>query len=250
MGIVNVTPDSFSEKGETFAERDAVARGIGQMEDGADIVDVGGESTRPGASPVTPEEEARRVLPVVQSLSKAGAVVSIDTRRAAIMETAVQAGARIINDVSALTGDASSLAVAQASGADIVLMHMPGDPTTMLAHMDDYDDVVEDVLAYLHRRISACEAAGIPRTRLAVDPGFGFGKRISDNYRLLDELARFCSLGCPVLVGLSRKFGKGKAPKERLAESLALARRAVANGAAIVRVHDVKETVAALGLRQ
>lgn len=246
MGVVNVTPDSFSDAGETAAPEAAIARGLRQIAEGADIVDVGGESTRPGAAPVAPDEEARRVVPVVRALSAASAVISIDTRHAAVMRAAVDAGARIINDVSALSGDPGALTVAAASAADIVLMHMPGDPQTMVSHKDDYGDVVADVLAYLERRVAACEAAGIPRTRLAIDPGFGFGKRIADNFRLLDELARFCALGCPVLVGLSRKFGKGKAAKERLAESLDLARRAVANGADILRVHDVAATVAVL----
>jgi dihydropteroate synthase len=246
MGIVNATPDSFSDGGETFAHADAIARGLEQLRDGADIIDIGGESTRPGAARVTPDEEIRRVLPVVTALATAGAVVSIDTRHAAVMTAAVRAGARIINDVSALDGDPASLAVATRSGADIVLMHMPGTPQTMRDHAQ-YGDVVEEVIAYLAARITACEAAGIARSRLAVDPGFGFGKMAEDNERLLAGLERFKTLDCPILVGLSRKFGKGKPPKERLAESLEKARQAVALGANIVRVHDVAETVATFG---
>jgi dihydropteroate synthase len=242
MGIVNATPDSFSDGGDTFAPDDAIRRGLQQMRDGADIIDIGGESTRPGATPVTPDEEIRRVLPIVSALTQSGAVVSIDTRHAAVMEAAVDAGARIINDVSALEGDPDSLGVASRSGADIVLMHMPGTPQTMRAKAR-YDDVVEDVFAYLTARIAACEAAGIARSRLAVDPGFGFGKMADDNERLLANLPRFAALDCPILVGLSRKFGKGKPPKERLAESLEKARQAVTLGATIVRVHDVAETV-------
>jgi dihydropteroate synthase len=245
MGIVNVTPDSFSDAGETFAHDEAIARGLRQMRDGADIIDVGGESTRPGATPVTPIEETQRVLPVVAALSAAGAVVSIDTRHAAVMAACTAAGARIINDVSALEGDADSLAVAAHSGADIVLMHMPGTPQTMRDHAG-YDDVVDEVFTYLARRMAACEAAGIARNRLAIDPGFGFGKFAADNERLLAGLDRFRALGCPILVGLSRKFGKGKGPKERLADSVEKARQATANGADIVRVHDVSETVNAL----
>lgn len=241
MGIVNATPDSFSDGGDTFAADAAIARGLQQIKDGADIIDIGGESTRPGASPVSADEEIRRVLPVVTALSGAGAVVSIDTRHAAVMAAAVAAGAKIINDVSALTGDAASLGVAAASGADIVLMHMPGTPQTMRDHAH-YADVVEEVFVYLDARIKVCEAAGIARTRLAIDPGFGFGKLADDNERLLARLQRFTALGCPILVGLSRKFGKGKPPKERLAESLAKAKQAVARGANIVRVHDVAET--------
>lgn len=248
MGIVNATPDSFSDGGDTFEPDDAIARGLRLMRDAADIIDVGGESTRPGAVPVDPDEELRRVLPVVTALAKAGAVVSIDTRHAAVMAAAVKAGAKIINDVTALDGDAGSLAVAADSGADIVLMHMPGTPQTMRAHAR-YEDVVEEVFAYLGRRIALCEAAGIARARLAVDPGFGFGKLAADNERLLAGLHRFTELGCPILVGLSRKFGKGKPPKERLAESLEKARQAVALGANIVRVHDVAETVAAFGTK-
>jgi len=246
MGIVNATPDSFSDGGDTFAPDDAVARGLQQMKDGADIIDIGGESTRPGATPVSPEEEVLRVVPVVTALAQAGAVVSIDTRHAAVMTAAVAAGARIINDVSALEGERASLGVAAASGADIVLMHMPGTPQTMRDHTR-YADVVEDVFAYLARRIAACEAAGIARERLCVDPGFGFGKVAEDNERLLGRLGRFMDLGCPILVGLSRKFGKGQPPKERLAQSLAKAAEAVARGADILRVHDVVETVEMLG---
>ena len=245
MGIVNVTPDSFSDGGETFAHEQAIARALQHIKDGADIVDVGGESTRPGAAPVTPDEEIRRVLPVVAALAEAGAVVSIDTRHAEVMRSAVAAGARIINDVSALEGDPHSLQVAARSGADIVLMHMPGTPATMRDHAR-YDDVIEEVMAYLAARIATCEAAGIARMRLAIDPGFGFGKFAEDNERLLADLDRFRSLGCPILAGLSRKFGKGKGPKERLAESIEKALQAVAQGADILRVHDVSETVAAL----
>jgi dihydropteroate synthase len=248
MGIVNATPDSFSDGGDTLVPDDAIARGLQQMRDGADIIDIGGESTRPGAAPVTPEEEIRRVLPVVTALAAAGAVVSIDTRHAAVMTAAVGAGTRIINDVSALDGDPASLEVAAGNSADIVLMHMPGTPQTMRDHAR-YTDVVEEVIAYLAARIEACEAAGISRSRLAIDPGFGFGKMAEDNERLLAGLGRFTALGCPILVGLSRKFGKGKPPKERLAESLEKARQAVALGANIVRVHDVAETVAAFGHR-
>ena len=245
MGIVNVTPDSFSDGGDTVAPEDAIALGLRQIADGADIIDVGGESTRPGARPVSPDEEVLRVLPVVTALAKAGAVVSIDTRHTAVMAAAIDAGARIVNDVSALEGP-GSLAFAAAGTADIVLMHMPGTPQTMRANAQ-YAEVVDEVYAYLARRIAACEAAGIVRERIAVDPGFGFGKMADHNERLLAGLARFKDLGCPVLVGLSRKFGKGKAPKERLAESLEKARDAVMRGADILRVHDVAETVEMLG---
>ena len=239
MGIVNVTPDSFSDGGESYAHADAIARGLALVRQGADIIDVGGESTRPGATPVDPDEEARRVGPVINALAEAGAVVSIDTRHAGVMKAATNAGAHIINDVSALTDDPASLDAAVASGADLVLMHRT-------IEIVPYDDVTTAVMDYLAARIDACEAAGVPRMRIAVDPGFGFGKRMRDNERMLAELTRFKVLGCPLLVGLSRKFGKGKGPKERLAESLAMAEDAVARGADIVRVHDVAETRAVL----
>ena len=241
MGIVNVTPDSFADAGETFDHEAAIERGRQQIEDGADIIDVGGESTRPGATPVDPEEECRRVLPVVTALAEAGAIVSIDTRNAGTMEQAVGAGAAIVNDVTALTYDPKSLEVAAGSGASVVLMHMRGTPETM-TRQSGYYDVVAKVFRYLETRIQACREAGIPMNRLAIDPGIGFAKTASQNFEVLDRLAEFAALTCPLLIGVSRKFGLDKPPHERLEHSLPLAIRAIEQGADIVRVHDVADT--------
>jgi len=250
MGVVNVTPDSFSDGGDHFRQEAAIAAGRDMLLAGAAILDIGGESTRPGAEPVSVEEELSRVLPVVRALASEGAVVSIDSRHAAVMHAAVDAGARIINDVTALTGDPDSLRVAAKSGAAIVLMHMLGDPRTMQKN-PSYEDVTLDVYGHLEARVIACEAAGIERSRIAVDPGIGFGKTVAHNLQLLDDLAAFHGLGCPLLLGVSRKSFIGRlsadeAPKDRLPGSLAAALAGVARGAQIVRVHDVAETAQAL----
>jgi len=245
MGIVNVTPDSFSDGGETADAEAAVARGLELAEQGAAIIDVGGESTRPGAGPVTIEEELRRVTPVISALAAEGVCVSVDTRHARVMEAALTAGARVINDVTALTGDGRAMPVAAASDAGIVLMHMKGEPGTMNVR-PVYGDVVSEVRDYLSGRIEACLAAGISEKRLAIDPGIGFGKLMPDNFRLIENLEALCELGPPVLVGVSRKIGKAPDPRDRLAESLHWGRMAVDNGAAILRVHDVAETAEAV----
>jgi dihydropteroate synthase len=245
MGIVNVTPDSFSDGGEAFEAADAIERGLALIADGADIIDVGGESTRHGAETVAPDIEAARVLPVITALAKAGAVISIDSRNAGVMAAALEAGASIINDVSALTFDADALAVAAGSGACVILMHMKGTPETMAGEVE-YDDVVVEISAYLRTRIDACIDAGIERARICIDPGFGFAKRMTHNYELLDRMEEIAAIGPPVCAGLSRKFGKTENPKERLDISIDLARRAVAGGARIIRVHDVAATVAGL----
>ena len=239
MGIVNVTPDSFSDGGDHLDPMLAIERGLMMCEAGAEILDVGGESTRPGAAPVTIEEEQERVLPVIEGLAKAGATVSIDTRHAAVMQAAAGAGARIINDVTALTGDQASLATAARLGLPVILMHMQGEPETMQAN-PTYQDVVEEVLAYLMARVAACEAAGISRNKIVVDPGIGFGKTLEHNLAL-------------ILLGASRKafigkLGGGVEPKDRLAGSLAVAIEGARRGAKILRVHDVPETVQALRL--
>ena len=245
MGVVNVTPDSFSDGGDFAEASQAIDHARALLAAGADIVDVGGESTRPGAQPVPPEEEAARVLPVVRALAHAGAMVSIDTRRAAVMGQAVEAGAWIINDVTALTGDPDSARVAVKSGAAIVLMHMLGDPQTMQAD-PRYADVTCDLLDYFGQRLAALEKSGLDRARIAVDPGIGFGKKDPHNLRLLDELAAFHAFGCPILLGASRKsfigrLGKGEAPKQRLAGTLAAHQTGFDRGAQIVRAHDVAE---------
>ena len=252
MGVVNVTPDSFSDGGRFADAAGAVAHGRALAAAGADIVDVGGESTRPGAAPVPPEEEIRRIEPVVRGLAAAGLAVSIDTRRGAVMRAALAAGARIINDVTALAGDPESLAVAARSGAALVLMHMAGDPRTM---QDDprYDDAALDVLDFLESRVAACERAGVARERIAVDPGIGFGKRDAHNLALLARLALFHGTGCAVLLGASRKSFIGRLaggdPPERLGGSLAAALWAAGQGVQILRVHDVAETRQALVLQ-
>jgi dihydropteroate synthase len=250
MGIVNVTPDSFSDGGDAFERDAAVARGIDLAQRGADIVDIGGESTRPGARPVSAAEQIDRVIPVVRALAGEGVRVSVDTRDAVVMEAALEAGAVIINDVSALTGDARALDVITASSAHVVLMHMQGDPTTM-QNEPRYDNVVQEVFEYLSRRIETLEARGIARDRIAIDPGIGFGKTADHNLHLLNQLGLFCQLGCPVLIGVSRKsfighIGRNEGPRDRLPGSLAAGLAALAAGAHILRVHDVAETAQAL----
>jgi dihydropteroate synthase len=253
MGILNVTPDSFSDGGDLPDPAVAIATGIAMRDAGAAILDVGGESTRPGSDPVPIEEELRRVIPVIRGLADAGAIVSIDTRHAAVMRAAIEAGAGIVNDVSALTGDKESMAVIAGSEVSVVLMHMRGEPKTMQEN-PQYDDVVREVYDYLGARIEACEAAGIARGRIAVDPGVGFGKTVEHNLRLLNQLDEFGLLGCAILIGVSRKsfiprLAGAAVPKARLGGSLAAALAAVDRGARIVRAHDVPETVQALRIQ-
>jgi len=250
MGIVNATPDSFSDGGQ-FADAAGAAEAGAQMAaDGAAIIDVGGESTRPGARSIWEGDEIERVIPVIRQLAAGGAAVSCDTRKADVMTAAVEAGARMINDVSALTYDARSAEVAAALNVPVVLMHHQGDPQTM---QDDprYDDVLVEVYLWLEERIAAAEEAGIGREHVLADPGFGFGKKVAHNLELMNGLALFHSLGCPLVIGASRKrtIGalSGEAPADkRIAGSIAFAMKAVEQGAQIVRVHDVPETVQAL----
>ena len=204
MGILNVTPDSFSDGGDFAGTDEAVRRARQLVDDGADFVDVGGESTRPGSDPVSLEDERARVMPVIEALADLPAPISIDTRKAAIMGEAAAKGAKVINDVSALTHDPQALSAAAATGLPVVLMHALGDPKTM---QDDprYDDVLLEVFDFLHARVDAAIAAGIPRERIAVDPGIGFGKTLEHNLSLLNGLSLFHGLGVPVLVGASRK---------------------------------------------
>jgi dihydropteroate synthase len=252
MGVVNVTPDSFSDGGD-FAEREAaIAQALRLKQEGADIIDVGGESARPGAAPIDPAEEIRRVVPVVDSLARAGAVVSIDTRRTTVMRAALAAGAAIVNDITALSDDGAIATVAEHNAAAI-LMHMQGEPATM-QHEPHYDDVVEEVATYLEARIAACVAGGVPRERLAIDPGIGFGKApTTHNLEILRHLERFVRTGLPILIGVSRKMfigvlSRNEPPKERLPGSLAAALWAVQHGAHILRVHDVAATRQALAV--
>jgi dihydropteroate synthase len=247
MAILNVTPDSFSDGGDHPSVPHAVAYGKAMLEAGADILDIGGESTRPGAGPLDPAEEIRRVEPVVRELANSGALISVDTRHAATMRAALAAGARIVNDVSALTADPESLAVIARSQAPVVLMHMLGDPGTM---QDDpvYACAPLDVLDFLERRIEACVAAGVQRARIVVDPGIGFGKRLRHNLQVMARLSLLHLTGCTVLLGASRKsfiasaVDRGTPPKARFPGSLAAALAALDQGAQILRVHDVAET--------
>ncbi|MGE5547348.1 MAG: dihydropteroate synthase [Solirubrobacterales bacterium] len=251
MGIVNTTPDSFSDGGDNFDPAVAIASGLAMAEAGADIVDVGGESTRPGAAEVSPAEELRRVIPVVRALAERGVCVSIDTRNAPVMEAAVAAGARIINDISALEGE-GALAAAARTGAALCLMHMQGEPRTMQAE-PRYDCAPLDIFDYLAGRIAACEAAGIPAERIASDPGIGFGKTLDHNLQTLGALALLHGLGCPVLLGVSRKSfiaraSCGEEPKARLPGTLAANLAGLDQGVQIVRVHDVPETLQAVAV--
>ena len=242
MGIVNVTPDSFSDGGLHASEDAAVAHGLRLLEEGADVLDVGGESTRPGAAEVPADEEARRVVGVVRRLADAGAVVSIDTRKASVAEAALAAGARIVNDVTA-GRDPGMLPLVAQRGAGLVLMHMQGDPATM-QDAPSYHDVVKEVAAFLQERARAAEAAGVARDAIALDPGLGFGKTHAHNLALLRGLPEIAMLGHPVLVGASRKgflgaLTGGAPPRDRVEASVAAHVLAAERGASIVRVHDV-----------
>ena len=252
VGIVNATPDSFYRGSGGDAEA-AIALGRAMREAGADILDIGAESTRPGASPVAGEEELRRIEPVVRALAASGAVLSVDTRHAKVMEAALAWGARIINDVSALEGE-GSLGVAAKTGASVVLMHMRGEPGTMQRD-PHYVLASLDVADYLAQRVAACEAAGIPRHRIVIDPGIGFGKTVAHNLEILARLTLFHTLGCGLLVGVSRKssigrLGGGVPVEERLPGSIAGALQALRQGAQILRVHDVAETKQAVAIWQ
>ena len=250
MGIVNATPDSFSDGGAYADAASAVEAGAVMASQGAAIIDVGGESTRPGAHTVWEGDEVERVLPVVQQLAAGGNAVSIDTRKSGVMTAAIGAGAAMVNDVSALLWDPQSADAVAKAGVPIVLMHHRGDPATM-QDAPRYDDVLVEVYEWLEDRIAAAEEAGIARDKMLIDPGIGFGKTVAHNLELMNGLALLHGLGCPIVVGASRKRMIGalsnEAPADqRLAGSLTLALKAVEQGAQIVRVHDVPETVQAL----
>ena len=250
MGIVNATPDSFSDGGQFAAAANAAEAGARMAEAGAAIIDVGGESTRPGAKPVWEGEEIERISPVVRQLTAGGAAVSVDTRKADVMTAALEAGARMINDVSALTYDDRSAGVIAAAGVPVVLMHHQGKPESMQDN-PRYDDVLVEVYLWLEDRIAAAETAGLARDRILIDPGFGFGKNVAHNLELMNGLALLHSLGCPIVLGASRKRTIGalsnEAPADqRIGGSLALALKAAEQGVQLLRVHDVAETVQAL----
>lgn len=246
MGIVNVTPDSFSDGGTFFDTKKAIEHSLTLIEDGADVLDIGGESTRPGALPVSIEEELERVVPVIEGLRKKTDVpISIDTRNARVMQEALRAGATMINDVSALS-DVGALEIVSLERVPVCLMHMHGEPGTMQEN-PEYDNVVEEVYDFLHNRITACEAAGISKEYIYIDVGIGFGKTLEHNLTLLRNLARFKDLGTKMLLGTSRKGFIGKIageqdPEKRIAGSLASIVPGLEAGVNMFRVHDVFET--------
>ncbi|MFA6120611.1 MAG: dihydropteroate synthase [Sideroxydans sp.] len=248
MGIVNVTPDSFSDGGRHASTLGAIDHAQRLIEEGADILDIGGESTRPGAAYVSEQDELDRVLPVIEGLRNIAIPISIDTYKPAVMRAALSAGASMVNDVNALQTD-GALDVVAKRDAGICLMHKQGTPATM-QQRPIYRDVLEEVGTFLHERIAAIEAAGVARGRIAIDPGFGFGKTVEHNLELLRHLDSLKTLGVPILAGLSRKsmLGAitGRDVGDRVAASVTAAMLAVQRGAAIVRVHDVRETVDAL----
>lgn len=248
MGIVNVTPDSFSDGGRFLARDAAIAHGRRLIEHGADILDIGGESTRPGAAPASVQEELDRVMPVLEKLLGYGIPISIDTQKSKVMAAAIKAGAAMINDVNALQAD-GALEVCGAANVAVCLMHKQGTPETM-QHAPTYVDVVTEVADFLATRAQDSLNAGIARDRIVIDPGFGFGKTVEHNFRLLRNLRSLMALGFPVLAGFSRKASlgliTGRPVDERLAASIATAMLCAQNGATIIRVHDVRETVDAL----
>ena len=255
MGVVNVTPDSFSDGGQFTSSAAAVAHGLRLVEEGASVLDIGGESTRPGSLATPLESELSRVLPVIEGLAATTeALISIDTRKAQVARRALEAGAHIINDVTAMTHDQAMLGVAAEAGVPVVLMHALGDPRTMQDN-PHYDDAPTDIYDYLAARIAACEDAGIVRERIIIDPGIGFGKTLTHNLQLMASLSLFHGLGCPVLLGASRKRFIGTLTNEpvaanRVSGSVGAALAGAAQGVQIIRVHDVRETKAALDVFQ
>lgn len=254
MGIVNVTPDSFSDGGQFSSPANALNHAMQLLNEGALIVDIGGESTRPGAPDVSVEDELQRVIPVIKAIrEKSDCIISIDTSKAQVMHEAILAGADMINDVRALQDSAALQVLAQFPDVAVCLMHMQGQPRSM-QNAPRYDNVIEDIISFFTNRIAVCEAAGINRERLIIDPGFGFGKTLTHNYQILAEFNRFTEFNLALLAGLSRKSMIGnllnRETKDRLAGSLAGALIAAQNGANIIRVHDVKETADMLGILQ
>ncbi len=257
MGVLNVTPDSFYDGGRYADRHHALGHARRMLEDGAAIIDIGGESTRPGSAPTPESQELDRVVPLFEALlaesDARGVALSVDTRKPAVMRAAIAAGASMVNDINALRAEGAIDAIAK-SGAAVCLMHMQGEPLTMQKSAVYADDVVAVVTAFLSARAQACERAGVARGRIAIDPGFGFGKTLEHNLELLRRLPEVVALGYPVVAGLSRKSTigtlTGRQVEERGAGSLAAALAAVARGASLVRVHDVRETVDALKVWQ
>lgn len=248
MGIVNITPDSFSDGGKHYSRDAAIEHALRLVEEGADMLDIGGESTRPGAAPVTAGEELERVMPVIEALAKGGTPLSVDTQKPEVMAAAIRAGVSMVNDVNALRAD-GAIEVCAASRVAVCLMHMQGTPESMQSG-PTYDDVVDEVKAFLNLRVAFCINAGIDRERIVIDPGIGFGKSLAHNLALLRALDQFREIGCAVLVGVSRKSMfkalLGRATDDRLVPSVVAAVLAAQRGAAILRVHDVRETCDAL----
>ena len=252
MGVVNVTPDSFSDGGDFLDSSLAIQHGLKLSDDGADILDVGGESTRPGSAPVSIDEELARVIPVIEGLAGEGKLVSIDTRHAEVMRQAISAGAKIVNDVTALTGDPNSMRVCAATGVNVVIMHMQGEPQTMQDN-PTYDDAASDIMTYFRERVTVMQAAGIARDKIAVDPGIGFGKNLDHNLRVLSKLGDYADINLPVLLGVSRKsfisrIDRDVPAKERMAGSVSAAIAGYTRGVRLFRVHDVAETRQALAV--
>jgi dihydropteroate synthase len=252
MGILNVTPDSFSDGGRFHRFEDAIAQGMRMIQEGADIIDVGGESTRPGSDPVTLEEELSRVIPVISTLAQKTEVpISIDTYKSEVARRALDAGAQMINDISALRFDPEMKKIAGEYQVPVVLMHIKGTPKDMQKD-PSYDDVIGEIAQYLRESIQLAQEGGVEKERILIDPGIGFGKRLVDNLNILKNLREFSILGCPILIGCSRKSFIGKILdlplEERLEGSLAALAVAIMNGASIVRVHDVKESKRVAGL--
>jgi dihydropteroate synthase len=243
MGVVNVTPDSFSDGGEFFDRDAAIDRALKHADDGAAIVDIGGESTRPGAAPMTVGDEIARVVPVIEAAVAAGIAVSVDTRRAVVMTAAIEAGAAIVNDITALAGDPAAMEIVANSGVSVILMHMQGTPETM-QQAPEYRLASVDIYRWLSARVEACVAAGIPRSRIAVDPGIGFGKNDGHNMDILTRAGLFHGTGCALAIGVSRKSFIGRIadiadPRDRLSGTIAATLMALERGAQIHRVHDV-----------
>lgn len=254
MGVINVTPDSFSDGGSYDSASGAVTRAVEMLDQGADIIDIGGESSRPGAASVTSDEESNRVLPVIKGIREIStAAMSIDTCKASVAAAALDAGADIINDISALRQDPEMVRLVADRGVPVILMHMLGTPA-MMQEAPYYDDCVGEIVEFFAERIAFCRSNGVDPSRIIIDPGIGFGKRLQDNLDILARLAEFKRLGLPVMVGTSRKsfikmiHDTGGLPRNRIGGSIASMIAAVLNGADIVRVHDVAETVEALSV--
>ncbi len=253
FGILNITPDSFSDGGQFLNENVAYKAALKMDEVGADYIDIGGESTRPGAKKVSSDKEILRVLPILQKLNHKNLNISIDTRNSSTMKFCIMTGASIVNDVSALKNDSDSLEIIKKNDCFLILMHMPGDPSTMMKN-NNYKDVVLDVYDFLEERIQFCLNNGIKKNKIIIDPGIGFGKNSDQNLKILKNIALFHGLGCPIMLGVSRKrfisaFSSSESePKKRFPGSISAALHGINNGVQIIRVHDVKETKQALDI--